>query len=55
MLKTIDLYVTDECFVANKSMVCVVERYGLCIQNDVFSYLKHMNCAVFRKTSRFLG
>lgn len=54
MLKVIDLYVTDECFVAYKSMVCVVERYGLCIQNDVFSYLKHMNYAVFRKTSRFL-
>ena len=55
MLKTIDLYVTDECFVANKSMVCVVERYALCIQNDVFSHLKNLNYADFHKTSRFLG
>ena len=35
MLQTIDLYVTDQWFVANKLMVYIVKSYGLSIQNEM--------------------
>ena len=35
MLQTIDLYVTEQWFVANKLMVYMVKSYGLSIQNEM--------------------
>ena len=40
MLQTIDLYATDEWFIANKSMVYSTQTYGLCQTNLWFTSSK---------------